>query len=87
MRVDNITKQIDSSIRNVIRQIDTVVRENRESIDRCIKAQVCEFCKWHDDFSWVCFNGESEKRADFTNNDDCCIEWESREDKSCEKKI
>ena len=46
------------------------------------KEKYCEICKWHVDFSWVCFNGESEKRADFTNNDDCCIEWESREDKS-----
>lgn len=53
MRVDNITKQIDSSIRNTTRQIDSVIRENQESIDRCIKVQMCEFCKWHDDFSWV----------------------------------
>lgn len=87
MRIDNTVKEIDSSIRNVTRQIDTVIRENRESIDRCIKEQVCEFCKWHDDFSWVCFNGDSENCADFTDNENSCAEWESREDKSCEKKI
>lgn len=27
----------------------------------------CSGCKWHDDFSWVCFNGDSENRADFVN--------------------
>lgn len=53
MRVDNITKQIDSSIKNTTRQIDSAIRENQESIDRCIRVQACEFCKWHDDFSWV----------------------------------
>ena len=51
-------------------------------LDTIKDKKCCRTCKWHDDFSWVCFNGESEKRADFTNNDDCCIEWESREDKS-----
>ena len=27
----------------------------------------CEGCKWHEDFTWVCFNGESEYCADFIN--------------------
>lgn len=48
---------------------------------------VCKNCKYHDDFSWVCFNPESEKRADFTDNKDSCTEWESREDNPCGKKI
>lgn len=84
MRVDNITKQIDSSIRNTTRQIDSAIRENQGSIDRCIRTRVCEFCKWHDDFSWVCFNGESEECAGVTNNNFVCDKWE---DKSCERKI
>lgn len=44
----------------------------------------CENCKWHDSFTWACFNGLSERRADFTDNDDCCEVWESdgREDTS-----
>lgn len=82
MKIDNTVKEIDSSIRNVTRQMDFAMKENYESIDKCIKEQICEFCKWHDDFSWACFNGDSEKCADFTDNEDYCAEWESREDKS-----
>ena len=48
---------------------------------------VCKKCKYHDDFSCVCFNPKSEKRADFTDNEDSCTEWESKEENSCEKKI
>lgn len=36
----------------------------------------CETCKWHDEFTWACFNGDSEKRADFTDNEDVCESWE-----------
>lgn len=39
----------------------------------------CSTCKWHDGFSWVCFNGLSEHRADFTDPEDCCEKWEKRE--------
>lgn len=81
MGLDNTVKEIDRCLRNVTAQIDSAIRENQESIDRCIRAQVCEFCKWHDDFSWVCFNPESEKRSDFTDNEDSCTEWESMEDR------
>ena len=44
----------------------------------------CEICKYHDDFTWVCFNPESDRRADITDKNDWCEEWEER---SCEKKI
>lgn len=37
--------------------------------------QKCKTCKWHDDFSWVCFNGDSENVADFTDNEDSCKEY------------
>ncbi len=39
--------------------------------DRC-----CENCKWHDNFSGVCCNGESEHKVNFTDNDLCCDCWE-----------
>lgn len=39
----------------------------------------CSTCKWHDGFSWVCYNGLSERRADFTDPEDVCKEWEKRE--------
>lgn len=44
----------------------------------------CESCKWHDDFSWACFNGSSEYRADFTDNTHTCEEWEARENETTE---
>ena len=31
--------------------------------------KACSNCKWHEDFSGACCNGDSEYRADFTNND------------------
>lgn len=40
----------------------------------------CFTCAWHDNFSWVCFNGNSEHRADFTDPEDSCPAWEGRED-------
>lgn len=30
-------------------------------------------CKWRDYFTWICFNGDSEKRADVAD-DDYCLE-------------
>lgn len=32
----------------------------------------CKNCKWHDDFSWACFNGNSLYCADFTDEDFSC---------------
>lgn len=40
----------------------------------------CGSCRWHDAFSWVCFNGRSEHRADFTDPEDSCKEWEKRDE-------
>lgn len=28
-------------------------------------------CKWRDDFTWICFNGDSEMRADSVDDDYC----------------
>lgn len=42
----------------------------------------CSTCKWHDSFSWVCYNGLSERRADFTDPEDMCKEWEKRKNDS-----
>lgn len=38
----------------------------------------CGNCKWHETFSWVCCNGDSEWRADFTRSDFVCEHWEER---------
>lgn len=29
---------------------------------------ICLGCKWHDEYTWVCSNGDSPYRADFVND-------------------
>lgn len=38
-------------------------------------------CKWHDDFTWICFNGDSEMCADVAYDDYCqeCRLFEEKE--------
>ena len=42
------------------------------------KPKGCGSCKWHEDFNDVCFNGDSERRADYTDSDESCGEWEGK---------
>lgn len=44
------------------------------------KEYVCGTCKWYEGFAGVCFNGDSEHRAGFTEPDETCEEWEESED-------
>ena len=39
----------------------------------------CKTCKYHDDWTWVCFNPESDDRADFTDNEYMCPQWLGKE--------
>ncbi|MGN0706603.1 MAG: hypothetical protein ACI4JC_01205 [Faecalibacterium sp.] len=39
----------------------------------------CGTCRWHEDFNWVCFNGDSPHCADFTNPDGTCPAYEPAE--------
>lgn len=39
----------------------------------------CKNCRKHDDFTWVCFNGDSEHCADFTEPECYCEFWEGKE--------
>lgn len=41
----------------------------------------CKGCKWHDDFSAACCNGESEHRGDFTDNG--CERYEPKSGVEC----
>lgn len=38
----------------------------------------CENCKYHDDFTWACFNGSSDSKGEFTDNDFACEHHERR---------
>lgn len=40
----------------------------------------CGTCKWHEDFTGACFNGDSPNAADFTSNDQCCAVYEKKEE-------
>lgn len=46
-------------------------------MDKC-----CKTCAWYEDFNGVCCNGWSENRADFTEPEDVCDEWEGRYDQT-----
>lgn len=43
-----------------------------------MKHTCCVGCKWHDEFTWACFNGDSEYCADFVN--DGCPLYEVKKD-------
>ena len=38
----------------------------------------CSSCNWYEDFNGVCFNGDSERCADYTDSDESCGEWEGK---------
>lgn len=39
---------------------------------------ICYTCKWHDDFSAACCNGQSLDCADFTDDKHTCAKWEKK---------
>lgn len=41
--------------------------------------KTCHTCKWYEDFNGVCCNGDSENRADITELDNSCAEYQARE--------
>lgn len=46
------------------------------------KEKCCKTCRKHDDFTWVCFNGDSEHCANFTEPDCVCEFWEDAENEN-----
>ena len=44
-----------------------------------MEEKCCKNFRRHDDFTWVCFNGDSEHCADFTEPDCVCKFWEDAE--------
>ena len=41
-------------------------------------AKCCATCRWYAEFEGVCFNGDSEFCADFTEPEDKCRCWEGK---------
>jgi hypothetical protein len=52
-----------------------------------MKEKCCKNCRKHDDFTWVCFNGDSEYCADFTEPECCCEFWKEKKMEICGKEI
>ena len=65
---------------NVIRLGNGILLDSKGKLLCQTVDKSCSNCKWHDGFSWVCYNGLSEYRADFTDPDDVCKEWEMKDD-------
>ena len=54
-------------------------KENTSIISSAQKIEKkCRTCKYHDDFSWACFNGDSDERGDFTDNEMHCEHWKNK---------
>lgn len=39
----------------------------------------CDNCLWYESHLGICCNGESDRRADYTEAEDCCEQWEEGE--------
>lgn len=39
----------------------------------------CGECRWHEDFTGACFNGDSPHVADFTDDEQSCPAFERKE--------
>lgn len=66
------------SMSNVIKSIE------REMFTAATEKDAkCKNCKYHDDFTWACFNSNSPYRADFTDNEFVCgcYEWRNEDDR------
>lgn len=46
---------------------EEILKDYAETSDRN-----CRNCKWHEDFTGVCFNSNAEERADFTSDEFSC---------------
>lgn len=40
--------------------------------------KICCNCRWHEEYTWVCFNGLSLNCTDVTDVEDSCEHWEKR---------
>lgn len=45
------------------------------------ESKKCGNCKWHEGFNWVCFNGDAEDCADYTDPQHSCPHWERKDSK------
>lgn len=44
--------------------------------DDYITRRCCGTCRWHDNYTWVCSCPDSDYRADFTDSNHVCVNYE-----------
>lgn len=44
--------------------------------------KTCCTCRWHEEYTWVCFNDLSLNCTDVTDVEDGCEHWEKRTDEN-----
>lgn len=54
------------------------IKKGAHELSSQIIEKKCLNCKYHDDYSWACFNGDSDERGDFTDNEMHCEHWENK---------
>lgn len=71
---------LDMEIMRIVIEATALVLSGRlDELENNVEKK-CSNCTWHDSYSGVCCNGDSHKRADFTNEDYCCGYYEERKD-------
>lgn len=43
------------------------MKKSLQTQRKSLAISTCKGCKWHDEFSWACCNGDSKHCADFVN--------------------
>ena len=76
---ENYSPACDPDNPGVCKVTNTTQNGNDEPCYSHCPENTCGNCVYWDDFNGVCFNGLSPFRADFTNPDSVCDEWEGEE--------
>ncbi len=70
----SFTKKDAEAEINALRNMGiTITKDGLKEYKQKVK---CKNCKWYAEFEGVCCNGDSEYRADFTDKEFCCEEFE-----------
>lgn len=62
------------------REIYIICEMAKLYLDSIKQEKCCATCAYHDDWTWVCFNPDSDDRADFTDETYVCDCWRKSDD-------
>lgn len=93
LTIDEISKQIQQdNLNNYLFAVRETINKRLVKLELLIddlksnNVKRCGNCKYHDDFSAICCNRDSEWRADFTDKEFCCEWWMGKANKSNARK-